>query len=370
MAKATQSAPLKAGIIGCGNISGAYLNHAKTFESMRLVACADLNAEVAKGKADEFGLEAVAIDALLAREDIDLILNLTTPQAHAPVNLQALKAGKHVYCEKPFALSMDEADEVLRLAEERGLRVGCAPDTFLGGGIQTCRKLIDDGWIGTPVAGTAFMMCPGHESWHPNPGFYYLQGGGPLLDMGPYYITALVNLLGPVAEVQAMAHMSGERTCTCEARRGEVLPVEVDTHVTGTLRFKQGAAITLIMSFDVTDTIGRNIEVHGTDGSIHVPDPNTFGGPVSYARRNGDGLKEAPLTHGYADNMRGIGLADMAQGIISDRPHRASGELAAHVLEVMLALGEASKSKGNISIKSVPSQPAAMAGSLTYGSLD
>ena len=193
------------GVIGCGNISGAYLSASKIFPIIQVVACADINAQAAQEKAEDFDSEALTVVEILQREDIEIILNLTTPQAHTEVNLKALHAGKHVHCEKPLAISKADGKRVIDLAMEKKLLVGCAPDTFLGGGLQTCRKIIDDGWIGKPVAGTAFMMCHGHESWHPNPGFYYLKGGGPLFDMGPYYLTALIHLLGPVKKVSAIS---------------------------------------------------------------------------------------------------------------------------------------------------------------------
>ena len=214
------------------------------------------------------------------------------------------------------------------------------------------------------------MMCPGHEAWHPNPGFYYLNGGGPVMDMGPYYVTALVNLLGPVAEVQAMASMSGERTCTSDAKKGEKLPVEVNTHVAATLRFKQGAIITMVMSFDTPAGKHNPIEIHGTDGSLHVPDPNCFGGTITYKKRGGGPPKEVPLTHGYADNMRSIGLADMAAAELGGRDHRASGELANHVLDVMLSLDESAAKGRNLKIKSTCKKPAALPANLVHGLLD
>ncbi len=366
---AQQPQPLHVGVIGCGNISAAYLKHAATFRAMRIVACADLNAEAAQAKAAQFKIDAMSVDALLSCPDIDVILNLTTPQAHTHVNTQALQANKHVYCEKPLATSLADAQAVLDLAREKKLRVGCAPDTFLGGGIQTCRKLIDDGRIGKPLAGTAMMMCPGHESWHPNPGFYYLKAGGPVLDMGPYYLTALVNLLGPMQAVQAMGSQSGPRICTSEHRRGEVLPVEVLTHVAGNIRFQCGAIITIIMSFDTVSALHNPIELHGSAGSLHVPDPNRFAGPVALAPRGGKTAEPVPLTHGYTENMRSIGLADMCDAILHNRPHRAGGALALHVLEAMLALNEAAGSGQTIELKTTAERPAAMAADLVYGTV-
>jgi predicted dehydrogenase len=307
---------------------------------------------------------------MLARSDIEAILNLTTPQFHAKVNQQCLNAGKHVYLEKPLALNVKESEAVLALAEKKGLRVGCAPDTFFGGGLQTCRKLVDDGWIGQPLSGVAFMTCFGHESWHPAPEFYYLNGGGPLFDMGPYYLTALVNLLGPVKKVAAMGKMGfKERVCSSEKRMGDKMPVDVNTHITGSLEFENGAIITLIMSFDVAQAKLPRIELHGTKGSLSIPDPNTFGGPVVYGKAK-VGFEPVPLTHGYTDNMRSIGLADMITGIGQGRPHRASGALAHHVLEIMCALEESSASEVFVSVKSRCQRPEALPTGLFHGELD
>ena len=251
----TEKRPLRIGIIGCGDIARkAYVPGMRKFPSLiEIVACADLNVQAATAFAADLKIaKAMSVEELLADANVDLVINLTIPQAHAAVNLAALAAGKHVFVEKPFALTREEAAAVLKLANQKGLRTGSAPDTFLGGGIQTCRKAIDDGWIGRPLSATAFMACGGHESWHKNPAFYYTKGGGPLLDMGPYYITALVSLLGPVKRVAGMSsRRSHERIATCPERLGEKLPVEVETHVSGTLEFESGVIANLVMSFDV-----------------------------------------------------------------------------------------------------------------------
>jgi len=311
------------GIIGCGNISEAYLNAAKVFPIIQITACADINFDAAKAKADSHNIKAMSVEELLRTDDIEIILNLTTPQAHTEINLKALNAGKNVHCEKPFALTRDDGKKVLNLAKEKGLLVGCAPDTFLGGGIQTCRKIIDDDEIGKPIAGTAFMMCHGHESWHPNPGFYYLKGGGPLLDMGPYYITALINLLGPVKRVCALsATPFKERIATSKELNGKVLPVEIPTHIAGTLEFQNDAIISMVMSFDVWHHSNHNIEIHGKKGSLQVPDPNCFGGPVKINKFGKNGWKEVSLSHGYTDNLRSIGVADMAYALRFNRKNR------------------------------------------------
>jgi predicted dehydrogenase len=361
----------KIGIIGCGNISQAYFNGAKAFDNIEIKACADLNPDAAGKQAEENGVLALRIDELLADPEIEIVVNLTIPQAHAAVNLQVLNAGKHVHCEKPFAVTREEGKAVLALAAEKGLMTGSAPDTFLGGGFQTSRKLLEDGWIGRPVSGTAFMRCHGHESWHPNPGFYYLQGGGPLFDMGPYYLTALVHLLGPVKKVIAMGGRAfAERVATSPSAKGQILPVEVDTHVTGVLEFCNGALITLIMSFDVWKGEGSPVEIHGTEGSMKLPDPNGFAGPVSLFRYGMKDWQEMPLSHGYTDSLRIMGVADMANAIRSGRPNRCSGQMGYHVLDVMHALGDSSRSGREVEIESTCSQPAPLPLNLPVGQLD
>lgn len=360
----------KVGVIGCGNISDAYFKAAKIFTSMEYAYCADLNMETAKAKEELYGCKAIPTEELLAKKEVKIVLNLTTPQVHAKVNTMVLEAGKHVYAEKPFALSMEEATPIIELAKKKNLLIGSAPDTFLGGGIQTVRKLIDENWIGTPISGTAFMMCPGHESWHPAPEFYYLQGGGPLFDMGPYYITALINLLGPIKKVTAINGRGfDKRTCSSETRFGDKLPVEIDTHIAGLLEFECGTIITLIMSFDIAKTSCPCIELHGTAGSISVPDPNSFGGPVKFAKAGCD-WQEVPIPFGYTDNMRSIGLADMAKAIYTNRKHRCNGELAFHVLEVMCALEKSALEEKHIYLESLCERPEALALNLLNGELD
>lgn len=349
------------GIIGCGTISQAYVNATKTFSILDIVACADINLEAAKAAAQKWGIEALSVDDLLARSDIDIILNLTIPQAHAAVTIQALEAGKHVHLEKPLALDRAEGQKVVDKAKALGLRVSSAPDTFLGAGIQTSRKLIDEGAIGKVVAGTAFMMCPGHEYWHPNPAFYYAKGGGPVFDMAPYYLTALVNLLGPIRQVSASAAITyPTRTISSEPKNGEVISVEVPTHVSGSLVFHSGAIITLIMSFDVFKHTTHPIELHGELGSMQVPDPNTFGGEVKLSIGRNAEWEAQPLVNNYTDNMRGIGAADLAYAISIDRPHRCHSDVAFHVLDVMQALHESSEQAKHITIQSTCERPAAL----------
>ena len=361
--------PVGIGLIGCGTISGAYLRAAATFDVLKFVACADIDPAAAKRTEETFGVPAMTVDALLAHDGVDVVLNLTIPAAHGEVNLAALTAGKHAYCEKPFGLDVAEGRKVLAAATAAGLRVGCAPDTFLGGGHQTVRELIDGGAVGKPVAGTAFMMSPGPESWHPNPGFYYQPGGGPLFDMGPYYLTALVHVLGPVRRVAAItARGRDKRLATSEARAGEIIDVGVDTHTAGTLEFHNGCLVTVVMSFDVRLHSNRFIEIHGVDASLSSPDPNGFGGLVRVS--NGREWEDRPLTHGYTANMRSIGLADMCVGIRRNRPHRCDGELAQHVLEIMAAFGESSAEGRHVSIASRPERPNPLPTGLTEGQLD
>ena len=366
----SQVEPVRIGLIGCGVISNAYLTISKRFPILKFVACADLLPEASKRTEEKYGIPAVTPEELLARDDIEVVLNLTIPDAHGKLNLTALENGKHAFCEKPFGLDVNEGALVLQRAKELNLRVGCAPDTFLGGGHQTVRHAIDQGAIGDPLAGTAFMMGHGHESWHPAPEFYYKRGGGPLFDMGPYYITALVNALGPVRRVAAITSKGFEqRTITSKPKNGEKIEVEVDTHTAGTLEFHNGAVVTVVMSFDVWHHSNRNIEIHGSHKSISCPDPNGFGGKVALngANRTWDSVE---LTHANHENSRSIGLADMCVGIRTGREHRANGELAFHVLEIMDAFGKSSDSGQHIEISSKPERPAALPVGLADSELD
>ncbi|WP_458084884.1 Gfo/Idh/MocA family protein [Streptomyces malaysiensis] len=355
--------PLRIGMVGAGKISGAYLSTLERLTSVRLTAVTDLDRGRAESVAEQVAHEvAVAPDvaALVARDDVDAVLNLTIPAVHAEVALAALGAGKHVYGEKPLAAGREEADAVLAAAREAGLRVGCAPDTVLGTGTQTARKAVDDGLIGRPVAATAFMTTAGHEKWHPDPEFYYRPGGGPLLDMGPYYLSALVHLLGPVVKVTgASSRPRTERAIGSGPRAGHTFPVEIDTHVTGVLEHAGGALSTLVMSFDIRAARLPRIEVHGTDASLSVPDPNGFDGAVEIHR--GDGWESLPVSAGFRDAGRGIGLADLSGALSAGRPHRASAELAAHVLDVMLTLMEAAAQERAHPVGSTCERPAPVA---------
>jgi predicted dehydrogenase len=364
--------PVRVGLVGCGTISAIYLQNAKSLPQFEIVACADLVAERAAARAAEYGVPRVlSVAGLIADPEVEVVLNLTIPIAHAEVALAALRAGKSVYNEKPLAITRENARQMLDLAGENGLRVGCAPDTFLGAGIQTCRRIIDDGFIGEPVAATAFMMGHGHESWHPDPAFYYQTGGGPMFDMGPYYLTALVNLIGPVRRVTGSARITfPERTITSQPKAGEKIAVEVPTHIAGVLDFASGAIGTLVTSFDVWPSDLPRIEIYGTAGTLSVPDPNTFGGPVRLRRPGAKEWSDVPLTHANAKNSRGIGLADLAAAIRGERPHRASGELAYHVLDLMHAFHDASREGRHVEIASTCARPDALATGLADNEVD
>ena len=353
---------IRIGVIGCGNISDIYLTNLRELESLEVVAVADLNQEKAVEKAKKYEIPHVfRVEELLECEAIDLVLNLTIPEAHAEVSLRALEAGKHVYGEKPLAISLEDGKKVLAKAKEKGLLVGGAPDTFLGGGLQTCKKLILDGVIGEPVAATAFMMNHGPENWHPDPEFFYQPGAGPMFDMGPYYLTALINLIGPVRRLTGSTRItSDERTITSEPKYGQKIKVETPTHVTGILNFENGAISTIITSFDVWGSNTPFLEIYGTKGSLSVPDPNTFGGPVLLRKAGEVDWKEVAFTHGSLENSRGIGVIELVDALRSGHEPRASGELAYHVLEVMHGIHESSLKGEHYEMTSTCKQPDAL----------
>lgn len=354
--------PVNVGVIGCGNISGIYLEAGQKFEILKIVACADIDLERAQTQAAKYGIpRACSVAELLADPSIEIVINLTIPAAHGDVALAALEAGKSVYNEKPLAIERADAQAMLELAKQKNLRVGCAPDTFLGAGLQTCRALIDSGVIGVPVAATAFMMGHGPEGWHPNPDFFYQRGAGPMFDMGPYYLTALISLFGPVQRVTGSARISfAERTITSQPLHGTVIKVNTPTHVAGLLDFASGPVATLITSFDVWYAELPRIEIYGSLGTLSVPDPNTFGGPVRLRLAGEKEWREAPIAHGYTANSRGLGVADMAYALRTGREQRASGELAYHVLDLMHAFHDASQAGKHIDLASTCAQPAAL----------
>lgn len=366
------TSPTRIGIIGCGNISGAYVKACSRFSDIRLVAVADIDLDRAKAKAAEHNIpRALSVDEILADPEVEIIINLTIPAAHASVATQILEAGKSAYNEKPLGVSLEDGRQLVALAREKKLRLGCAPDTFLGAGLQTCRKLIDEGAIGKPLAATAFMLCNGHENWHPDPEFYYKLGGGPMFDMGPYYLTALVTMLGPVTRVAGITRKSyPERIIGTGAKKGQKITVEIPTHVSGSLEFASGPIATMVTSFDVHSHQLPWIEIYGSEGTLAVPDPNGFGDPVRLRRAGEKEFLEIPHTHGYADNSRGIGVADMAVAIQLGRPHRASGDLALHVLELMHAFHLSSNSGSYYQMQSSVERPAALPLNLSPGEIE
>jgi predicted dehydrogenase len=350
--------PTVIGIVGCGNISDAYFKGAARSSQIQVKACADLNLDAAKAKAALYGVAALGVQALLADPDISLVVNLTVPLAHAAVSSQIVQAGKHVYSEKPLAANFADANALMQLAHAKGLRVGCAPDTFMGASHQACRRAIDSGAIGKPIGGAVVVMSHGMESWHPNPEFFFKPGGGPVLDIGPYYITQLVNLLGPVRRVAGLASTGNTtRTVTSEPLKGSVIQVEVPTTVNGVLEFESGANISLSASWDVWKHNRTSpIELYGTEGSMLGVDPNFFGNTPKLCGPDGQwrdldiaahpfGVPNRELRNGTMQaDYRMIGLVDMALAIRNRRAHRASGELALHVLEVLEALTASSAS--------------------------
>jgi len=363
----------RVGIVGCGNISGVYLeNLCNVFEDVEVAACADLLMDRAREKADNYeGVRACTTDEMLADPDIKIIVNLTVPAAHHEVALAVVEGGKNVYNEKPLTLTREQGRILLDKAKEKGVRIGAAPDTFMGAGLQTCRKLIDGGLIGEPVAATAFLMCPGHESWHPDPEYYYQPGGGPMFDFGPYYLTALVHLLGPVRRVAGSARISfPTRTITSEKKKGKVINVEVPTHVAGLMEFTSGAVGTIITSFDVISHGMPFIEIYGSKGSLRVPDPNCFGGKIEVSYQDSGDWEEIPASFVYEENSRGIGVADMASALRSGRAHRAAGEMAYHVLDIMHAFHDSSDSGNYVIIESACKRPAPLPEGLVVGRVD
>jgi predicted dehydrogenase len=354
----SESQKIKVGVVGCGAISGIYLKNAPRFGNMEVVACADLVIERAQARAAEYEVpKACSVDELLADPDIEVVLNLTTPQAHANIGLAALQAGKSVYNEKPLTIRREDAQQMLVLAKQKALLVGGAPDTFLGAGLQTCRQVIDAGLIGEPIAATAFMMGHGHESWHPDPEFYYQVGGGPMFDMGPYYLTALTSLMGAVVGVSGSARITFPfRTITSQKKYGTKIKVEVPTHVAGLLHFANGAIGTVIMSFDVWRAELPFIEIYGSEGTLSVPDPNSFGGVVRLYKP-GAGWEEIPVTRPFVDNSRGLGVADLAQALREGGSARASGELTYHVLDIMHAVHEAADQRCYVELGSTMTRP-------------
>lgn len=366
--------PVKIAFIGVGAISGIYLeNITNTFQEIEIIGVCDLIRERAERAVEQYHIPKLyetMYDAF-ADSEVDIILNLTRPYEHFDVSKEALKAGKHVYSEKPLAATLAEGKELVALAREKGLLLGGAPDTFMGAGIQTCRKLIDDGYIGDPIGAAAFMVCRGHESWHPDPEFYYKHGGGPMFDMGPYYLTALVNLLGGVAAVTGAAKKSfAQRTITSEPHRGEIIDVDVPTYVTGILHFENGAIGTIFTTFDVYYESQARLEVYGSKGTLIVPDPNGFCGPIKLLRPEEGGMMELPLVFDYKENSRALGLADMAKALQTGRPFRPECQQTYHVLEIMETLHTSARERRTIDLESKYVRPAPMKNNPIHGILD
>ena len=340
--------PLRVGVVGCGAISGAYLLGARQFPQIQVVALADLDRAAAEAKAREFRISTTcSVEQLLSDQSVELVLNLTVPRAHAAIALAALAAGKHTYSEKPLGTMREEGVQILASAKAGGLQVGCAPDTFMGYGIQTARKAIDDGLIGRPIAFTAFMMGPGHESWHSNPQFFYEPGGGPMFDMGPYYLTALFNFFGPLRRITGAATIAiPRRTITSRPRSGDAIEVKTPDHICGTIEFRNGVLGTIITSFATrfpTYDDRWPITIFGTEGTLRVPDPNLFDGSVQLRRASEEEWSE--VTSGFPRGLaRSVGLADMAEAIRAGRPHRASAEMALAVLDAMAGFLESASS--------------------------
>ena len=359
------------GVIGCGSISLAYMRNAALFGNLRLVACADVVPEAAARRGAEFGVRVEDVEGLLRNPEVDLVLNLTVPAAHVDVTLAALSAGKHVFTEKPLATTAADGRRLVAEAEAGGLLLGSAPDTFLGAAGRRARRLMDAGAIGRAVTGTAFMMGRGMEHWHPNPQFYYQPGGGPVLDMGPYYLTMLVNLLGPVARVIAMSGRGqDERMITAEGPfKDTSFAVGTPTTLLSLLEFRDGALVTFGASWDVFRHSNHPIELHGTAGSLRLPDPDTFGGTVSVSAGGADwahhdtardlyGAQNWPVAAPDRANYRMLGVADLVAAAAAGVPPRASGHLALHVLEVMEAILRSGESGDAVRLDGTAAQPA------------
>lgn len=368
-------ANMNVGLIGCGNISTAYLQLAPIFAGFEITSCADLNPDAARAQADKFSCSAQTIDELLGDASVDLVVNLTTPAAHFEVTSNILSAGKHVYSEKPYVLSLYEGEILQRIAADKKLRIGSAPDTFLGGAHQAARRCLDDGTVGTVVGGSCYFQSHGMEHWHPHPDFFFQPGGGPVLDMGAYYISNLVQFLGPINRVVAMSGKAfSTRTISCEPRAGEQIEVEVDTSVRSILEFASGAQISFTASWDVWAHEHNCMELYGTQGTMYVPDPNRFGESVRVSDGETESEIEPLQVLGHANfedinngsiiaNYRGVGLADMVAAIHEERPHRCNGEFALHVVEVLTAILASAETSQYVSLKTSCERPMALSDS-------
>ncbi|MCB1486760.1 MAG: Gfo/Idh/MocA family oxidoreductase, partial [Bauldia sp.] len=361
------------GIIGCGNISTAYLTLAKLYPGLKVVACADVLPEAARARAEAHGIRAESVESILGDDAIEVIVNLTVPAAHYEISVAGLEAGKHVYSEKPLALTYKEAKSLVDLADARGLALGGATDTFLGGAAQTARRLIDDGAIGRVIAGTCQFINHGMEEWHPSPTFFYRPGGGPVFDMGPYYISSLINLIGPVKGVTAIASKGfEERVIGSGPQAGQPIPVLTPTTVNAIIEFHSGAQVTYAASWDVWRNGHDNpIELYGVDGTMLVPDPNYFGGVVAFSERDGEYAEvdasdqpfaaiNWPVDNPTLGNYRMLGVADMVDAHARGRMPRCSGRMAAHIVEVMESILTAAAEGRYVTITSQIDRPAPM----------
>lgn len=368
----------KVGLVGCGSISGIYLKNGQSLKDIEIAACTDLHMDKARAQAGQYTVPKVyTVEQLMADPEIEIVLNLTVPHAHAPIALQAIEAGKHVYNEKPIGATREEGERILKAAQDKSVLVGSAPDTFLGGAIQTCVKLIDDGVIGRPVSATAMMQCPGPETWHPNPGFLYQPGGGPMFDMGPYYLTALIALLGPARRVAGSCGRAFDtRTITSPLRSGQTIAVATPTHLAGTVDFVNGAIATVVMSFDVWAHTMPHIQIHGTKGSLEVPDPNSFGKnrdalhPIRVWTTDAREWIDVSYTHGYSADSRGVGVADLARAARTGRKQRADGRMANHVLDIMQSFIDSAEHGAYSMLSTTCERPAPLPVGLDDGDLD
>ena len=372
MATSSRSQTMGVGIMGCGNISAAYMSLAPLFRGIEVRACADIVPAAAQARAKEFGIRAETVEGLVTADDIDIVVNLTIPAAHFEIAKMAIAGGKHLYSEKPFVLAVKEGKAIARQAEKKGVRVGSAPDTFLGGAHQLARHLIDEGKVGKITSGTCFVMSHGMEHWHPNPDFFFQPGAGPVLDIGPYYITNLIQLIGPVKRVMAVSSTpSPTRTITSTPRYGQKIKVETPTTIQSLLEFENGASIMFGASWDVWEHGHSPMELYGEDGTLHVPDPNFFGGEVAMTQ-GAKPVKRLPAwkhpfsvpnqkhDRGMLANYRAAGLADMALAIREGRPHRCSLEMALHAVDVMTSILKSGETGRAVDISTTCERPAAL----------
>lgn len=384
---------VKVGIIGCGDISKTYISNIQSmFRWLDITACSSLRLESAKKTADKYGIpKACSTEELLADPEIEIVINLTIPAVHTEINKQILNAGKNLYSEKPFALTLDDAKETLELAKSKGLMVGAAPETFLGAGLQTCRKIIDDGWIGSPISATANMISHGAETWHPSPEFFYKEGAGPMLDLGPYYLTALVSLLGPISRTSCFSRIGRKaRKIYSMPHRGKSIEVEVPTTYNGIVEFENGVSANINMSFDAWMSSMPKLEIYGTEGTLILPDPDYFGGKIKIIRKekvldslNMYGGSENPYSTEYddlqeipqifmqpLDYIRGLGVLDMAYALVYGRKHRTNEELIYHVTEAVLSFDESAKTGKVYNMTSTCDRPEPMPRGYDIGELD